>query len=149
MRPLRTSLAFSCFLVVVACAAGSEQVRSMLYGPSFEVIDDTRLQDSMWRLANGVQDLDTALTNEEGLDEEAKQQRVLEVLDYMADAAAAVTAPGAPKTGHTNVEMNIDKLATDIVAAKAAVQEKDYGAAERLPMACLACHQGQGGGAQN
>jgi hypothetical protein len=138
-------LAVATALVVGACVTDSELARRLI-APDFSRIDDTRLQDAMWRLGNSVQALSEA-TSATGVSEQERQQKVLGVLDVMADAAASVNKPGQ-KQGHKNLAMNIDTLIADIAAAKTAAQAGDLGPAQTLPMTCLACHQGEAGGAQ-
>jgi hypothetical protein len=134
-------------LTVSACAIDKDTVRKFTYGPSFQFIDDTRLQDSMWRLARGVQDLDDTFQATAELSEDDRHKRIIEVLDYMSEAASAVSTPGQ-ETQHKNMSMNIDRLITDIALAKTAAVSKDYGPAQQLPLTCLTCHQGGGGGPQ-
>lgn len=134
-------------VVVSACASGAEAVRSVTYGPSFQYIDESRLHDSMWRLAKGVQDLDTTLGGEAELNEVDRQTRVLAILDDMAAATSAVSAPGQ-STNHKNIEMNIDRLALEIALARRSAETNDYTAAKALPQTCLSCHTGTGGGPQ-
>ncbi len=136
-----------CCAIGIGCAIDKETVRELTYGPSFKFIDDTRLQDSMWRLARGVQDLDDTFAASAELSEEDRHARVLEVLDYMSEAAASAGAPGQ-QSQHRNLEMNIGRLQNDISIAKTAAEGKDYAPAQQLPLTCLACHQGGGGGAQ-
>ncbi|MDP2342832.1 MAG: hypothetical protein Q8O67_17885 [Deltaproteobacteria bacterium] len=140
------SLALALAVAVTACAANSEQVKAF-FAPDFSTADDTKLQDGMWRLGRGVQDLDETFKIEGPVDGD-RHARIVETLDIMAAAAASVKAPGA-RQGHTNVAMNIDKLIVEIAAAKTAAEAKDYAPAQALPASCLACHQGAGGGAQN
>jgi len=146
MSRVAVALALAASLVA-ACALDKETVRALTYGPSFQFIDDTRLQDSMWRLARGVQDLDDTFQSTAELSEEDRHKRIIEVLDYMGEAASSVSVPGQ-QTQHKNISMNIDRLVLDIATAKTAAESKDYGPAQQLPMSCLACHQGGGGGSQ-
>ena len=134
-------------VVASACASGAEAVRSVTYGPSFQYIDESRLHDSRWRLAKGGQDLDTTLGGEAERNEGERQTRVLAILDDMAAATAAVSAPGQ-STNHKNIEMNIDRLALEIALARRSAETNDYAAAKALPQTCLACHTGTGGGPQ-
>jgi hypothetical protein len=131
---------------LAACATDSQALRDFI-APDFRALDDTRLQDAMWRLGGGVQDLDAALQADNGLNDADRQARVLATLDVMAEAAASVNAPGQ-KQRHQNVAMNIDRLIGDIAAAKTAAEANDLAPARALPQTCLACHNGQGGGAQ-
>ena len=140
-----SALLFAVVVVVAACATNSEQVKAF-FAPDFRAADDTMLQDGMWRLGRGVQDLDDTF-KAEGVSDDDRHARVLETLDMMAGAAAAVNQPGR-RQGHTNVAMNIDKLITEIAAAKTAAEARDYEPAKALPASCLACHQGGGGGPQ-
>jgi hypothetical protein len=133
-------------LAVAACATDPEIVRSFI-APDFSHVDDTRLQDSMWRLGNGVQQLNDALAPAAGLNDEQRRAQVLGILDLMADAATTVNRPGQ-KRAHQNIAMNIDKLIADIAAAKAAAEQNDLAPAQALPATCLACHQGAAGGTQ-
>jgi hypothetical protein len=132
---------------IATCAAGGEAIRQITYGPSFQYIDESRLHDSMWRLAKGVQDLDTTLTTETELDELERQTRVLATLDDMAAATAAVSAPGQ-STNHKNIELHIDRLQLEIALARRSAETNDYVAAKALPQTCLSCHVGTGGGPQ-
>src|SRR3954469_18032495 len=111
-------------VLLVACAFDKKTLRDLVGpAPDFHNIDETYLQDSMWRLGHGVQALDDTF-NASGLDDAAREQRVLGVLDDMADAAKNANAPGTKKS-HKNVAMNIDKLIGDIAVAKTAAQSHD------------------------
>lgn len=148
---MRTPLALALVLavtptvVVASCATDGESMKAF-FAPDFRTADDTMLQDGMWRLGRGVQDLDDTF-KADGLAEADRHARVMENLEMMAAAAASVNKPGR-RQGHTNVAMNIDKLITDIDAAKTAAAANEYALAQALPASCLACHEGGGGGAQ-
>jgi hypothetical protein len=146
----RFCVALALTLVATACAASCATTDNAsvkaFFAPDFRTVDDTQLQDSMWRLGRGVQDLDDTF-KAEGLSEEDRHARVLESLKMMQDAAVAANEPGQ-RQGHRNVAMNIDKLVGDIAAAKTAAEANEYAPAQALPATCLACHQGAGGGAQ-
>lgn len=148
---MRTPLTLAVFLavaptlVVTACATNSESIKAF-FAPDFRTADDTMLQDAMWRLGRGVQNLDDTF-KAEGLAEADRHTQVMENLEMMADAAAAANKPGR-RQGHQNVAMNIDRLVIEIDAAKTAAQAHDYSLAQALPASCLACHEGGGGGAQ-
>jgi hypothetical protein len=129
-----------------ACAFNKEQLKEWVGPPDFHSIDETYLKDAMWRLAHGVQDLDDTMKAAD-LDDAAREQQVLAILDDMAGAAAEANAEGTKKR-HQNVAMNIDKLINDIALAKTAAQAHDLAPAKALPETCLACHVGGGGGAQ-
>jgi len=135
-------------LSVVGCVT-AEQVRQVTYPASFQYIPEERLTQSMWRLAKGVQDLDTTLAASAELEEADRQTRVLAILDDMSAATAAVSAPGQ-NTNHPNIELNLGRLQMDIALARsaAALTPGDFTAARALPTACLACHVGGPGGAQ-
>lgn len=147
MRRLALTLAALSVAVLAACAAGTEAIQKATYGPSFQYIDESRLHDSMWRLAKGVQDLDMTMKAGEELSEVDRQTRVLAILDDMATATTAVSAPGQA-TNHKNIEMNIDRLQLEIALARRSAETNDYTAAKALPQTCLACHTGTGGGPQ-
>jgi hypothetical protein len=134
-------------VVVSGCASAAEALRSVTYGPSFQYIDESRLHDSMWRLAKGVQDLDTTLGGEVELNEVDRQTRILAILDDMAAATSAVSAPGQ-STNHKNIELHIDRLQLEIALARRSAETNDYTAAKALPQTCLSCHTGTGGGPQ-
>ncbi len=129
-----------------ACANSDAAIRDFV-APDFHRIDDTHLQDAMWRLGNGVQNLSDLFDPAAGLTDADREKNVIEVLGTMADAANTVNKPGQKKA-HSNVAMNIDKLIGDIEAARTAAVNHDLAPAQALPMTCLACHQGQGGGEQ-
>src|SRR5262249_41978441 len=112
----------------------------------FHNIDETYLQDGMWRLGHGVQELDDVIKATD-LDDTARELKVIAVLDDMSNAAKNANSSGS-KTRHKNVAMNIDKLIGDIALAKTAAQGHDLAPAKALPATCLACHEGAGGGAQ-
>jgi hypothetical protein len=150
---MRTSiaLAFAAPVVVAAalgaaCATDGQAALKSFIAPDFSRIDDTRLQDAMWRLGNGVQQLNDVFVDA-SLDDAGREARAVEVLTLMEEAAASVNKE-PQKQRHQNVAMNIDKLMGDISAAKAAAQNHDLVPAQALPATCLACHQGGGGGAQ-
>ena len=132
---------------ISACAGGAEAVRQATYGPSFQYIDYERLHDGMWRLAKGVQDLDVTLKPETEISDEDRQTRVLAILDDMAGATSTISAPGQA-SNHKNIELHIDQLTLDIALARTAAEGGEFSAAKALPHTCLACHKGQGGGAQ-
>ena len=144
-QPLAFRLAGVTALFVGACVTDSDLARRVI-APDYARVDDTRLQDAMWRLGSSVQSLNEA-TSAAGVSDAERQQTVLGVLDVMAAAAASVNKPGQ-KQRHENLAMNVDKLIADIAAAKSAAQAGDLGPAQTLPMTCLACHQGEAGGAQ-
>lgn len=150
---MRTSSFFVASAVVVvaagglvACANQSENIRAFV-APDFRRIDDTRLQDAMWRLGNGVQNLNDLFLPEAAVADADREAAVVEVLDGMAEAAKSVNKPGQ-KAQHQNIAMNIDKLIEDIAIARAAALEHNLAPAQALPLTCLACHQGEAGGAQ-
>lgn len=131
----------------VACAIDQHKLRDLVGPPpDFHNLDETYLQDGMWRLGHDVQDLNDTFSAAE-LDDAAREQRVIALLDDMAAAAAQANAPGTKKS-HKNVAMNIDKMVSDIAAAKQAAEAHDLAPARALPQTCLACHQGAGGGPQ-
>ena len=147
---MRRFVIFSCAVllaVAVSCVTTGDEGIKAFFAPDFKTIDDTLLQDSMWRLGRGVQDLDDTF-RAEGLSEDDRHAQILASLDMMAAAAAQANDPGK-RQGHTNVAMNIGKLVTDIDAAKAASANRDYALAQALPATCLHCHQGGGGGPQS
>jgi hypothetical protein len=146
MRQLFACLVAVPVVAVVACATDTAIVRDLI-APDFSRVDDTRLQDSMWRLGHGVQQLNDTLAPEAALEPEQRRLQVIAILDLMADAAATVNSPGQ-KRAHQNIAMNIDKLQGDIAAARAAAENNDLAPAQALPVTCLACHQGTGGGQQ-
>lgn len=140
-------IAASAFVGLVGACANSDAAIRDFIAPDFHRIDDTHLQDAMWRLGNGVQNLNDLFAPEAGLNDADREKQVVEVLDGMADAANTVNKPGQKKS-HSNIAMNIDKLIGDIAAARAAAVEHNLAPAQALPQTCLACHQGGGGGAQ-
>jgi hypothetical protein len=142
---MRRLLLLALPLTLAACAVNRESIKEF-FAPDFRNLDDTQLQDGMWRLGRGVQDLDDTF-RAEGLSEEERHAQIMSSLDLMAGAAAAVNDPNQKKS-HTNVAMNIEALAKDIDAAKTAAAAKDYELAKALPQTCLHCHQGGGGGPQ-
>jgi hypothetical protein len=83
----------------------------------------------MWRLAKGVQDLDTTLGGEVELNEVDRQTRILAILDDMAAATSAVSAPGQ-STNHKNIELHIDRLQLEIALARRSAETNDYTAAK-------------------
>jgi hypothetical protein len=150
MRFLVALSALALFALVVACASATIDKNKLAeFGgppPDFHNVDETYLQDAMWRLGHDTQDLDDAF-HATGVDDAAREHRVISLLDDMASAAKQATAPGTRKS-HKNVAMNIDKLVTDINAAKTAAVSHDLAPAQAIPATCLACHEGAGGGAQ-
>lgn len=142
---MRRLLLIALPLVITACAIDRESMKQF-YAPDFRSFDDTQLQDGMWRLGRGVQDLDDTF-RAEGLSDDERHAQIMASLELMAGAAAAVNDPNQKKS-HTNVAMNIEALAGDIAAAKTAAEAKNYELAKALPQSCLHCHQGGGGGPQ-
>lgn len=132
--------------LAAACAAIDREAIKQFYAPDFRSFDETLLQDSMWRLGRGVQDLDDAF-RADGLSDDERHARILASLDLMAGAAAQANQPGQKKS-HDNIAMNIDALVGDIAAAKAAAEARNYELAQAIPQTCLHCHQGGGGGPQ-
>ena len=143
----RFCVALALALTAAACATTDTAAVKAFFAPNFRTVDDTQLQDSMWRLGRGVQDLDDTFAATDLADGD-RHARILESLTMMQEAAVAANAPGQ-RQGHRNVAMNIDRLIGDIAAAKTAAEVNDYAPAQALPATCLACHQGSGGGAQN
>jgi hypothetical protein len=144
-RPLLVALNLTIFLAA-ACASIDKEALKQFYAPDFRSFDDTLLQDSMWRLGRGVQDLDDAF-KAEGVSDDERHARILASLELMAEAAAQANAPGQKKS-HENIAMNIDVLVGDIAAAKTAAEAKSYELAQAIPQTCLHCHEGGGGGPQ-
>lgn len=134
-------------VLFVGCAINEKTLRDIAGPPpDFHNLDETYLQDGMWRLGHGIQGLHDTL-NAADLDDAAREQRVIAVLDEMASAAQNANTAGSKKS-HKNVAMNIDKLLNDITVARTAAQAHDLAPAKALPATCLACHQGAAGGTQ-
>jgi len=129
-----------------ACASIDKEALKTFYAPDFRHFDETLLQDAMWRLGRGVQELDDAF-KAEGLTDDERHALILESLELMAGAAAQANEPG-PKKSHENISMNIGALVNDIAAAKAAAEARSYELAQAIPQTCLHCHEGGGGGPQ-
>jgi hypothetical protein len=142
-RPLLVVLTLA---LATACASIDKESIKQFYAPDFRSFDDTLLQDAMWRLGRGVQDLDDAF-KAEGLADDERHARILASLDLMAEAAARANDPNQKKS-HENIAMNIGALVGDIAAAKTAAEAKNYEPAQAIPQTCLHCHQGGGGGPQ-
>lgn len=148
MRSPFAALLVAVLFLFVACGIDKKTLRDLAGPPpDFHNIDETYLQDGMWRLGHGIQDLDDTLKAAD-IDEATREQRVIAVLDGMASAAKSADTAGSKKS-HKNVAMNIDKLLNDIAVARTAAQAHDFAPAKALPATCLACHQAGGGGAQN
>ena len=133
-------------LLAGACASIDKEALKQFYAPDFRSFDETLLQDAMWRLGRGVQELDDAF-KAEGLSDDERHALILESLDLMAGAAAQANEPG-PKKSHENMSMNIGALVHDIAAARTAAEARSYELAQGIPQTCLHCHQGGGGGPQ-
>jgi hypothetical protein len=146
---MRLALLFAALFVVACASATIDKTKLADFGgppPDFHNVDETYLQDAMWRLGHDTQDLSDAF-NATGVDDAAREKHVLSLLDDMASAAKQATAPGTRKT-HKNVAMNVDKLVLDINTARTAASSHDLAPAKAIPATCLACHEGAGGGAQ-
>lgn len=140
---------FALFAFVGCASAKIDKTKLADFGgppPNFHNVDETYLQDAMWRLGHDTQDLDDTF-NAQNVDDAAKEKHAIALLDDMSSAAKQANAPGN-RVSHKNVAMNIGQLIADIDAAKTAAVSHDLGPAKAIPATCLHCHEGGGGGAQ-
>jgi hypothetical protein len=127
-------------LAAIACSDPGARLREHTYPPSFEYIEPSRLQSSMWKLAWEVQGLDRALRHPAG-DPGAQQRQVVEILMRVEDAADGIATPGRT-TQHPLLNRNLPQFRERVRRARADAGRTppNYFTATALVGSCSACH---------
>jgi len=127
-------------LALIACRDPGERLREHTYPPSFEYIEQSRLQSSMWALAWEVQSLDRTLRQPAG--DPAEQQRlVAEILMRVDGAVGGIATPGRV-TQHPLLNRNLPRFREQVRRARADVARTppNYFTATTIVGSCSACH---------
>jgi hypothetical protein len=132
--------AIAALLALCACAGLAREVREYTYPQDFEYLDDAQIHSVMGRLAVGVRSLD-ALLAEGAPREEARRERVIEVLREMERASRALGS-GDARSNHPRLDEGIDAFRERVAAARrgAEAQPPDYYLAGTVSGACRYCH---------
>jgi hypothetical protein len=125
--------------LMVACESG-RHVREYTYPPSFEYIDESRLDSAMWMLAREVGRLEQTLRRPAG-DPAAQQREVAEILLRMDEAAAGISTPGRV-TQHPLLNRHLPRFREQLQRARADAGRTppNYFTAATLAGSCSACH---------
>lgn len=142
-RPSTTALiTFAAMLAVciAACAGISRRVRPYTYPPDFTYIEEDQLDSAMWRMADQVRRLDSAL-RDTSMPETARQRAVVEALERMA-AAGRLLATDSRATNHPLLDGHLPQLLDDISLARDAADDVPprYALAGAVAGACVYCH---------
>ena len=127
-------------LAAMACRDPGARLREHTYPPSFEYIEPSRLQSSMWVLAWEVRRLDRTLRQPAG--DSAEQQRlVAEILMRMDGAIGGIATPGRV-TQHPLLNRNLPRFREQVQRARADVARTppNYFTATTIVGSCTACH---------
>jgi len=127
-------------LALIACRDPGERLREHTYPPSFEYIEQSRLQSSMWALAWEVRSLDRTLRQPAG--DPAEQQRlVAEILMRVDGAVGGIATPGRV-TQHPLLNRNLPRFREQVRRARADVARTppNYFTATTIVGSCSACH---------
>lgn len=127
-------------LAALSCGSAGERLREHTYPPSFEYIEQSRLQSAMWALAWEVRSLDHALRASAG-DSAAQQQQVAEILSRLEAAVDGIATPGRV-TQHPLLNRNLPRFREQVRRARidAARTPPNYFTATTLVGSCSACH---------
>jgi hypothetical protein len=131
-------------LVVLACRNPGEVLREHTYPPSFEYIEQSRLQSSMWRLAWDVRRLDRTLREPPG-DSAEQQRQVAEILMGMDAAISDLATPGRV-TQHPLLNRNLPRFREQVRRARSDVARTppNYFSATTIVGSCSTCHGSAG-----
>lgn len=127
-------------LALIACHDPGARLREHTYPPSFEYIEQSRLQSSMWALAFEVRRLDRTLRRPAG-DSAEQQRQVAEILMRMDGAVDALATPGRV-TQHPLLNRNLPRFREQVQRARAdaARTPPNYFSATTLVGSCTGCH---------
>ena len=127
-------------LLLLACRDPGPRLREHTYPPSFEYIEQSRLQSAMWELAWEVRNLDHAL-RDPARDPAAQQQQVAEILSRVEAAVAGIATPGRV-TQHPLLNRNLPRFREQVRRARADAERTppNYFTATTLVGSCSACH---------
>ena len=136
MRSLIALLA----LALVACPTAGSRLREHTYPPTFQYIEQSHLQSSMWVLASEVQHLDRALRHP-AADAEEQRRQVADVLIAMQRAVDGIATPGRV-TQHPLLNRNLPRFREQVQRARTDVARTppSYFTATTLVGSCSACH---------
>ena len=126
---------------VLACSPGAgERIRAHTYAPAFEYIPAEKLQFTMWKLAERVEQLDHRLRQAEA-DDAALRGDVAGILGEMERITAAL-GPGGFPSNHPMISRNIESFRDELAAARRAVELEppSYFLAGSVSGACMHCH---------
>ena len=134
---------FLLFLLLVpwiACRDPGARLREHTYPPSFQYIEPSRIQSSMWRLAWEVQSLDRTLRQPIG-DPAEQQRQVIEILMRVDSAVSGIASPGRV-TQHPLLNRNLPRFREQVRRARADAQRMppNYFTATTLVGSCSSCH---------
>jgi hypothetical protein len=143
-RCVRQSLLLLLVVAVAACRGAGTRVREYTYPPSFEYIDESRLDSAMWVLAREVGNLERALRQPDG-DPAAQQRAVAEILTRVEAAAGSLSTPGRV-TQHPLLNRHLPRFREQVRRARAdaARTPPNYFFAAELAGSCSACHGSPG-----
>lgn len=133
------------FLFPLACHDAGKSLRDYTYPPSFEYIDDSRLESTMWVLARETESLDEMLRHP--VDDPAAQQRAVAAsLARVEEAVARLDTPGRV-TQHPLLNRNLPRFRDRVRRARADVSATPpyYGTAVGVAESCSLCHPGGSG----
>jgi hypothetical protein len=127
-------------LALVVCADPGTRLREHTYPPSFEYVERSRIQSSMWELAFEVQRLDRTLRHP-AADPARQQREVADILMHMDDAIDRLAAPGRV-TQHPLLNRNLPRFREQVRRARedATREPPNYFPATTLLGSCFACH---------
>jgi hypothetical protein len=139
MTPIRAGV-IALALTALGCGSAGERLREHTYPPSFEYIEQSRLQSAMWELAWEVRRLDHAL-REPTSDPAAQQQQIAEILSRVETAVDGIATPGRV-TQHPLLNRNLPRFRdlVDRARSDAARTPPSYFTATTLVGSCSACH---------
>jgi hypothetical protein len=131
---------FLLVLALLACRDSGERLREHTYPPSFDYIEQSRLQSSMWTLAFEVRSLDRTLRHPAG-DSAEQQRQVAEILMRIDGAAGGIATPGRV-TQHPLLNRNLPRFREQVRRARedAARTPPNYFFATAIVGSCTACH---------
>ena len=127
-------------LALIACRDTGARLREHTYPPSFEYIEQSRLQSSMWVLASEVQRLDRTLRRPTS-DPAEQQRQVGEILSRVEGAVDDLATPGRV-TQHPLLNRNLPRFREQVRRARsdAARTPPNYFSATTIVGSCSACH---------
>ena len=137
---MRQSVLLLFIFAFAACRDTGARLREYTYPPSFEYIEQSRLQSSMWVLASEVRRLDRTLRKPAG-DPAEQQRQVAEILMRVDGAIGGIATPGRV-TQHPLLNRNLPRFREQVRRARADVARTppSYFTATTIVGSCTACH---------